>query len=113
MAPRTKSNQRRQALTDSAIDYAVSAGADLWEASGEDAEQFADVAIDVTLDALGRDGEDSDSFDRDQVIRAIRVEFDPDFEADTKATVPGTDLTPSKVEAIQVLQAKAKSAPRR
>ena len=110
MASRAPKTTRRQALTEAAIDYAISSGADLWEASGEDAEQFADMAIDSTLDALGRPGEDSDSLDRAEVVRAIRVEFDPDFEAEAKTATVDTDLPPSKLDVLAALQARSRRA---
>lgn len=107
MVTHASAHQRRTSLTEAAIDYAISCGSEIWETSGEDAEQFADMAIQSTLETLGRPSEDHDSFDRPQVIRAIRIEFDPGFEAEAKAGETDTDLTPSKLEALAVLQARS------
>lgn len=110
MATRPSKTARQQTLTEAAIDYAISCGEDSWEASGKDVEQLADMAIDSTLAGLGRPGEERDSFDRAQVIHAIRFEFDPDFEADTKlkAEANDTGLTPSKLEVLAALQARSR-----
>lgn len=60
---------RREELTSSAIDWLDGTCESLAE-QGADAESIADIAINATLDVLGCEDEDEDSFDREKIVEA-------------------------------------------
>lgn len=67
--------ERKQDLTESAIDYALSLGEEQWKMSGHDAYALAEVAIQATVDALCQSDEDESYFDHEAIENAIKADF--------------------------------------
>lgn len=76
LAPRNDLEGRRLDLTMSAIDWALSIVEEMFEFTGGDASALADMAVTATLDTLGDEHDDEDSFDHEALEKAIQTEFD-------------------------------------
>lgn len=76
LAPRNDLEGRRTELTASAIDWALSIAEEMFEFTQGDAGALADLAINATLDSLGTEDDDEDSFDIDKLEAAIQAAFD-------------------------------------
>lgn len=76
LAPRNDRDGRRLDLTMSAIDWALSIVEEMFEFTGGDAAALADMAVTATLDTLGDEHDDEDSFDHEALEKAIQTEFD-------------------------------------